>query len=131
MNESKKCAKVKNAKLLSQLLIAVGIAFLNKIVPAGEIAVVSKSSKQITINFPPELIAVFAKHLKSKHFRDFVREAFAEKLSRDFGEKIDKKDVNRKLGERVDLRGKTPEERAAIAEHFHGKKKKKSKPEYE
>jgi len=99
---------------------------LNKIVPAGEIAVVSKSSKQITINFPPELIAVFAKHLKSKHFRDFVREAVAEKLSRDFGEKIDKKDVNRKLGERVDLRGKTPEERAAIAEHFHGTKRRKN-----
>jgi len=87
MNESKKRAKVKNAKLLSQPLIAVGIAFLNKIVPVGEIAVVSKSSKQITINFPPELIDVFAKHLKSKHFRDFVREAFAEKLCRDFGEK--------------------------------------------
>jgi len=131
MNESKKRAKVKNAKLLSQPLIAVGIAFLNKIVPVGEIAVVSKSSKQITINFPPELIDVFAKHLKSKHFRDFVREAFAEKLCRDFGEKIDKKDVNRKLGERVDLRGKTPEERATIAEHFHGKKKKKSNSDHE
>lgn len=92
---------------------------MKKTVSAGEIACMSKSSKQITINFPHELLAAFDRHLKSKHFRDFVREAVAEKLTRDFGEHIDKKDFNRKLGERVDLRNKTPEERATLAKRFH------------
>lgn len=100
-------------------------AFLKKIVPAGEIAGMSKSSKQFTINFPFELIAAFEKHLKPKHFRDFVREAVAEKITRDFGERIDKKDVNRKLGERVDLREKSPEELAKLAQRFHKPRKKK------
>ena len=71
----------------------------------------SKSSKQIAINFPNELLAIFEECLRRRHFRDFVREAVAEKLRRDFGKRIPTEFVNRKLGERVDLRNPSPETR--------------------
>lgn len=69
----------------------------------------SKSSKQIAINFPNELLAIFDECLRKKHFRDFVREAVAEKLCRDFGREIPPEFVNRRLGERVDLRNPSEE----------------------
>lgn len=83
----------------------------------------SKSSKQITVNFPLKLLEIFSEHLQPKHLRDYVREAFAEKLERDFSVSIDKKDINRKFGERVDLRGKSPEELRALSARFKGKSK--------
>ena len=67
---------------------------------------------------------IFSEHLQPKHLRDYLREAFAEKLTRDFGVEIDKRDVNRKFGERVDLRGKSPEELKSLAERFRAKKPK-------
>ena len=88
----------------------------------------SKSSKQITVNFPLKLLEIFFEHLQSKHLRDYVREAFAEKLSRDFGVQIEPKDINRKFGERVDLRGKSPDELKELAKRFNGKKRTQKKP---
>lgn len=76
-----------------------------------KISGMSKSSKQIAINFPNELLAIFEECLRKRHFRDFVREAVAEKLRRDFGKRVPAEFVNRKLGERVDLRNPSPETR--------------------
>ncbi|MGN0835072.1 MAG: hypothetical protein ACI4QA_04495 [Candidatus Spyradosoma sp.] len=92
----------------------------------------SKSSKQIAINFPNELLAIFEKCLRKKHFRDFVREALAEKLTRDFGKIIPQEYVNRRLGERVDLRNADEKklaelrERAAYARSVKAKKRRAS-----
>lgn len=82
----------------------------------------SKSSKLVTVSIPLRLMEIFSEHLQPKHLRDYLREAFAEKLTRDFGVEIDKRDVNRKFGERVDLRGKSPEELKALAARFRAKK---------
>lgn len=68
---------------------------------------------------------IFSEHLQAKHLRDFLREAFAEKLERDFKVVINKKDVNRKFGERVDLRGKSPEELRSLAQRFSPKNPRK------
>ncbi|MGF0068416.1 hypothetical protein [Candidatus Spyradosoma sp. SGI.093] len=76
----------------------------------------SKSSKQIAINFPNELLDIFEKCLHRKHFRDFVREALAEKLSRDFDKVIPPEYVNRRLGERVDLRNAGEDKLAELRE---------------
>lgn len=69
----------------------------------------SNSSRQIAINFPNELLAIYDECLPKKHFRDFVREAVAEKINRDFSKNIPAEFVNRKLGERVDLRNPSPD----------------------
>ena len=69
----------------------------------------SKSSTQIAINFPNELLAIFDEHLNRKFFRDFVREAVAEKLKRNFDVNIPSQMINRKKGERSDLHNYTPE----------------------
>ncbi|MBQ6704612.1 MAG: hypothetical protein IJN19_01205 [Opitutales bacterium] len=93
----------------------------------------SKSSKQIAINFPNELLAIFECYLRKKHFRDFVREAVAEKIERDFSHPISRDIAHRKPGERVDLRNPTQEKRAkmeqqaAHARTYVKKKEKKTK----
>lgn len=76
----------------------------------------SKSSKQIAINFPNELLEDFEKCLNPKFFRDFVREAVAEKLRRDYGLDIPKTAATRKAGERVDLRDCSPEKRKKMCD---------------
>lgn len=82
----------------------------------------SKSSKLVTVSIPLRLMEIFSEHLQPKHLRDYLREAFAEKLMRDFDVVIDKKDVTRKFGERVDLRGKSRDELKLLAERFRVKK---------
>ena len=89
----------------------------------------SKSSKQIAINFPNVLLAIFEECLNKKFFRDFVREAVAEKLERDCGVRIPKTLATRKAGERVDLREYSPEKHrkmSAQAAHARAAKKKRA-----
>lgn len=90
----------------------------------------SKSSTQIAINFPNELLTVFEGCLNRKFFRDFVREAVAEKLRRDYGVSITEKMVTRKKGERSDLHDYTPEKREKMekqAAHARAAKQKKQR----
>ncbi len=86
----------------------------------------SKSSKQIAVNFPHELLEALENCLQKKHFRDFVREAVAEKLKRNFGKDVTRRSVTRKIGERVDLRNAnlaTREKMSAQAAHARKFKK--------
>lgn len=98
------------------LQTAVKLSNLKPDCAGSRLGVMSKSSKQIAINFPNELLDIFEKCLHRKHFRDFVREALAEKLSRDFDKVIPPEYVNRRLGERVDLRNAGEDKLAELRE---------------